>query len=181
MAAHRNAQLRVLLPSGGSGALRAADHSDSGRTESHGRSDRVDQHDAVVDARGNDGRRGLSGRPLLAQADHHPVADRLVAHDRVHGLYRRIPRSALLPLDRDRRRRELLRPERLRAHRRSPQGDTFRRALHPPGGALCGAHGFGPRRGVGARTARHVAQRLHRVRRGRLRAGDLLHLGSEGQ
>ena len=181
MVSNRDAQLRVLLPSGGQGALRAADYSDPGRPALDGRADRLDKHDAVLDACGDDGRRRLPRRPPQPEVDHHAFAHRMVADDYMHGLHRRLCGGPLFPLDRDRRRRKLLRAERLRANRRPPQGDSLRRALHPPGRALRGAHGVGTRRGVDAWVPRHMAKRLHRVRCGRMRIGRHLHLGFEGR
>ena len=181
MVSNRDAQLRVLLPSGGQSAIRAADDTDPERSAPDGRADRMDQHDVVLDACGNDGRCRISRRPFQQKVDNNAFAHRLVADDRMHGLHRRLRRGPLFPLDRNRRRRKLLRAERLRAHRRSPQGDAIGRALNPPGGALCWAYGLGACRGVDAWAPRHVAKRLHRVRCGGMHIGRLLHLGFEGR
>ena len=98
----RDAQLRVFLSSGRSRSVRTADRSHSERSQSQRHSDRLDQHDAIMDARGDDGRRRVSRRPVQPQMDHNPLAHRLVADDRVHGFYRRFHRRVVLPLDRHR-------------------------------------------------------------------------------
>ena len=180
MAADRDAQLCVLLPSGGQGALRASHDSDTEGDRSYRRPDRLDKHDSFLDPRGDDGRRGIPGGPFFAQVDNHALADCVVAYDDLHGLHRRLRRRALLPLNCHGRRRVVLRSERLRSYSGPPQGDAVCGAFHPSGRALCGAYGLWAYGRMGTWLPRHVAQRLHRLRRSGLCARCVFYLGFEG-
>ena len=121
-----DAQLRVLLPPGGQGAVRASHDTDPEGLGPHGCPDRLDQLCPQLDARRHGVHRRTCRRPFLAQVDNNLFAYGVVAHDVHDGLCRRLEhlrvrracvlRRDVLPVGSDGGRRELLRPMRFSEH-----------------------------------------------------------------
>src|SRR5574344_372874 len=151
----------LLLPSGRPRHLRRPAAVRQGRPRADGPPARTRQHRPFPHDRARDVPGRLSRRQVQPEADHHVLADFLVACDDGPRLRRNVHDGPASPVGGDRRRRKLLRSGGDVAPRVLSQGDAFARVFDPPGRPVSRTHAERRPRLLGARARGVLAEILY--------------------